>query len=157
MFKLKLIVNSESNFINKENDSFLKALAKEILESFLFCKYLGYFTLPVPLHKPQWVQLNGKTLQVLKKSLALAPLWHPKMCHLYVCGLGTRHARFKREWATTGKASYAPKNIARLHPSCLFANRIPSIGKCVHFATLAIFGSILPCLAIFSIYHILIV
>ena len=50
---------------------------------------------------------------------ALAPLWHPEMCHLYVCGLGTRHARFKREWATTGKASYAPKNIARVHPSCL--------------------------------------
>jgi hypothetical protein len=41
---------------------------KEILESFLFCMYLGSFTLP-PLHKAKWVQLNGKTLQVLKNSL----------------------------------------------------------------------------------------
>ena len=41
---------------------------KEILESFLFCMYLGSFTLP-PLHKAKRVQLNGKTLQNLKKSL----------------------------------------------------------------------------------------
>ena len=71
-----------------------------------------------------------------------------KMCHLYVCGLGTRHARFKREWATTGKASYAPKNIARVHPSCL-ANRLLSIEKVYYFcqigkfAILAIFCHIL--------------
>ena len=36
------------------------------------------------------------------------------MCHLYVCGLGTRHARFKREWVTTGKASYAPETLQEL-------------------------------------------
>ena len=40
---------------------------KEILGSFLFCMYLGSFTLP--LHKGKWVQLNGKTLQALKNSL----------------------------------------------------------------------------------------
>ena len=40
---------------------------KEILESFLFCMYLGSFTLP--LHKAKWVQLKGKTLQVLNNSL----------------------------------------------------------------------------------------
>ena len=43
-------------------------LRKEILESFLFCMYLGSFTLS------KWVQLNGKTLQVLKNSLPLR-LW----------------------------------------------------------------------------------
>ena len=31
--------------------------------------YLGSFTLLLPLHKAKWVQLNGKTLQVLKNSL----------------------------------------------------------------------------------------
>ena len=31
--------------------------------------YLGSFTLPLSLHKAKWVQLNGKTLQVLKNSL----------------------------------------------------------------------------------------
>ena len=36
---------------------------KEILESFLFCMYLGFLL----FHK--WVQLNGKTLQVLKNYL----------------------------------------------------------------------------------------
>ena len=44
--------------------------SKEILESFLFCMYLGSFTLPLlPLYKAKWVQLNDKTLQVLKTSL----------------------------------------------------------------------------------------
>ena len=42
---------------------------KEILESFLVCMYLGSFTLPLPLYKAKRVQLNGKTLQNLKKSL----------------------------------------------------------------------------------------
>ena len=41
---------------------------KEILESFLFCMTLGLLPC-LPLHKAKWVQLNGKTLQVLKNSL----------------------------------------------------------------------------------------
>ena len=47
---------------------FIKSMgsSKEILKFFLFCMYLGYFTL---LHKAKWVQLNGKTLQVLKNSV----------------------------------------------------------------------------------------
>ena len=45
-------------------------IGKEILESFLFCMYLGSFTLSIA----KWVQLNGKTLQVLKKSLFIGVL-----------------------------------------------------------------------------------
>jgi hypothetical protein len=41
---------------------------KEILESFLFCMYLGSFTSPYLSTKLN-VQLNGKILQVLKDSL----------------------------------------------------------------------------------------
>ena len=44
--------------------------SKEILESFLFCMYLGSVTLTLlPLYKAKCVHLNGKTLQVLKTSL----------------------------------------------------------------------------------------
>ena len=45
-------------------------IGKEILESFLFCMYLGSFTLSIA----KWLQLNGKTLQVLKKSLFIGVL-----------------------------------------------------------------------------------
>ena len=45
-------------------------IGKEILESFLFCMYLGSSTLSIA----KWVQLNGKTLQVLKKSLFIGVL-----------------------------------------------------------------------------------
>lgn len=37
-----------------------------------------------------------------------------------------------------------PKKHCKSSPFLPFANRIPSIEKCVNFATLAIFGSILP-------------
>ena len=43
---------------------------KEILEYFLFCMYLGSFTLPyLSTNLNEYRQLNGKTLQVLKNYL----------------------------------------------------------------------------------------
>ena len=45
-------------------------LSKEFCTNLLFCVYLGYFSL-VLLDKAKWVQLNGKTLQVLKNSLVI--------------------------------------------------------------------------------------
>ena len=53
-----------NNVVQKLKLSKNVLLDKEILESFLFCMYLGSFT----LHKAKWVQLKGKTLQVLKNS-----------------------------------------------------------------------------------------
>ena len=49
-----------------------------------------------------------------------------------------------------------PKKHCKSSPFLPFANRIPSIEKCVNFATLAIFGSFLPYLASFWICHMLV-
>ena len=49
--------------------------------SFLFSQMKSHSCSPssLPLHKAKWVQLNGKTLQVLKNSLVLVP--YNMLCH----------------------------------------------------------------------------
>ena len=42
---------------------------KKFLDPFCFACTLGLLPCSLPLHKAKWVQLNGKTLQVLKNSL----------------------------------------------------------------------------------------
>ena len=44
--------------------------------------YLGSFTLHLSLHKAKWVQLNGKTLQVLKTSLIQSAYIMSKLTYL---------------------------------------------------------------------------
>ena len=43
----------------------------------LFCFAVPwvFYLASLPLHKAKWVQLNGKTLQVLKNSLVSCPTW----------------------------------------------------------------------------------
>ena len=50
-------------------------LGKEILESFLHVAWVFYLAF---IHKAKWVQLNGKTLQVLKNSLTLGLQTQPE-------------------------------------------------------------------------------
>ena len=72
-------------------------ITKEIIESFLFCMHLGSFTLPLPLHKANWVKLNGKTLQVLKNSLVYSP--NLLLCVRHVSGARLRAAHTAlRSW-----------------------------------------------------------
>ena len=62
---------------------------KEIIESFLFCMYLGFFYLA---HKAKWVKLNGKTLQVVKNSLHFI---HFSKTLCYQSNLASKHSHFE--------------------------------------------------------------
>ena len=63
--KFCLFRESPTAYYN-EAKIFINSYLKKFLNPFCFaCSTLGL----LPLHKSKWVQLNGKTLQVLKKSL----------------------------------------------------------------------------------------
>ena len=71
--KIKMLSHTNKGILLNNTQNCV--MDQDILESFLFCMYLGSFTLPLPLHKAKWVQLNGKTLQVLKNSLVMDKLY----------------------------------------------------------------------------------
>ena len=60
----KIFLNCSGKFKDTLGLQIKPREVKKFLNTF-FCMYLGSFT----LHKAKWVQLNGKTLQILKKSL----------------------------------------------------------------------------------------
>ena len=77
--------------------TFYLIFTKEILES------LGL--LPC-LHKAKWVQLNGKTLQVLKKSFLFATFWNFLcFCYSSFCFLGymTKAQKIEDDETSLGK------------------------------------------------------
>ena len=72
----------------------LEGLVWFCLESFLFRMYLGSFTLP-GLHKAKRVQLNGKTLQVLKTSLAGTQKWRQNHKNAKICRSYSKYWRIQ--------------------------------------------------------------
>ena len=93
-FKIKTRTNLNKNFIFFLLEQFWFNRMYTFTERYAICKsqvLLGRFflfcNLHVPLHNAKWVQLNSKTLQVLKKSLV-----DPMNIVVSSCGCGVASA-----------------------------------------------------------------